>query len=151
MIDTMSDILSETEKGNEKLSQVLGNLYAAARPSAVYSEPVTCGSYTVITACEVLVGGGFGSGIGIGPTMSPTVKRVDEQIPAGQQQSGGGGLGGGGGSNGRPIAAIIIGPDGVAVKPVVDATKVALAGITLLTTMLVMLGKMRRAGRKVSR
>lgn len=150
MIDTMSDILSETEKGNEKLSQVLGHLYAAARPSAVYSEPVTCGSYTVITASEVLVGGGFGSGIGIGPTMNPTVKRADEQIPPGQQ-SGGGGLGGGGGSNGRPIAAIIIGPDGVTVKPVVDATKVALAGITLVTTMLVMLGKMRSAGRKVSR
>jgi hypothetical protein len=55
MIDTMSDILSETEKRNEKLPQVLGSIYAAARPGAVYSEPVTSGSYTVITAREVLL------------------------------------------------------------------------------------------------
>jgi uncharacterized spore protein YtfJ len=148
MIDTMSDILSETEKRNEKLSQVLGSIYAAARPGAVYSEPVTSGSYTVITASEVMVGGGFGSGIGIGPTMSPSVKRVDEQMPQAQQQSVGGGLGGGGGSNGRPIAVIIIGPDGVTVRPVVDATKVALASITALGAMLMMLGKMLRAGRR---
>ena len=70
MIDTMNDLLSEAERGNEKLSQVLENLYTAARPGAVYSEPVTSGSYTVITASEVLVGGGFGSGIGFG--LRPT-------------------------------------------------------------------------------
>jgi uncharacterized spore protein YtfJ len=148
MIDTMSDILSETEKRNEKLSLVLGSIYAAARPGAVYSEPVTSGSYTIITASEVMVGGGFGSGIGIGPTMSPTMRRADEQMPQAQQQSVGGGLGGGGGSNGRPIAVIIIGPDGVTVKPMVDATKVALAGITALGAMLVMFAKVLRAGRR---
>ncbi|HJT59715.1 MAG TPA: hypothetical protein VJ761_24615 [Ktedonobacteraceae bacterium] len=152
MIDTINDILTEAERGNEKLSQVMEKLYAAARPGAVYSEPVTSGSYTVITASEVMVGGGFGSGIGLGPAMNATVKQTDGQLPEEpRQQSGGGGLGGGGGSSGRPIAVIIIGPNGVTVKPVVDATKVALAFATVLGAMLVTLGKMRRVGRKVSR
>jgi uncharacterized spore protein YtfJ len=76
------------------------------------------------------------------------VKRADEQTPQAQQQSVGGGPGGGGGSNGRPIAVIVIGPDGVTVKPMVDATRVALASITALGAMLMMLGKMMRAGRR---
>jgi hypothetical protein len=36
----------------------------------------------------------------------------------------------GGGSMGRPVAVITIGPEGVTVKPVVDATKIALAAVT---------------------
>jgi uncharacterized spore protein YtfJ len=146
MIDTMSDILSVTDKRSEKLAEVLESIYAAVRPGAVYGEPVVSGNYTVITASEVSAGGGFGSGISFGPEMSPAAKRTDEQMPQSQQRSGGGGLGGGGGSSGRPIAAIIIGPDGVTVKPVVDATKIALASITAFGAMFVLLRKMLRAG-----
>ncbi|HEY8885068.1 MAG TPA: hypothetical protein VIO35_07130, partial [Chloroflexota bacterium] len=43
---------------------------------------------------------------------------------------GGGGMGGGGGSMGRPIAVIVIGPDGVEVKPIVDRTKLVIAVVT---------------------
>ena len=39
----------------------------------------------------------------------------------------GNGGGGGGGSHSRPVAAVIIGPDGVKVRPIVDATRIALA------------------------
>jgi hypothetical protein len=46
---------------------------------------------------------------------------------------------------GRPVAVIAIGPDGVTVKPVVDVTKVALAGLTAWATMLGLLRARRRA------
>ena len=45
------------------------------------------------------------------------------------------------------LAVINIGPEGVCVEPVVDATKIALAFFTTLGSMLFMLGKMRRASR----
>jgi uncharacterized spore protein YtfJ len=41
----------------------------------------------------------------------------------------GGGGGGGGGAMGRPVAAIILGPEGVQVKPVLDMTKLALTAL----------------------
>jgi uncharacterized spore protein YtfJ len=58
-------------------------------------------------------------------------------------------MGGGGGSSGRPVAIIIIGPDGVTVKPVVDVTKIALASITVCGTMVMRLWRMRKARRRV--
>jgi len=48
---------------------------------------------------------------------------------------------------GRPVAIIIIGPDGVTVKPVFDLTKIALAGITAWTTMLAVLRRARKASK----
>jgi hypothetical protein len=43
------------------------------------------------------------------------------------------------------FAAIAIGPDGVRIKPVVDLTKVAPAGLTAWATMLGLLRARRRA------
>jgi hypothetical protein len=81
----------------------------------VYGEPVQQGDTTVIPTAEVLGTLGFGVGEG-----------------AGDGGKGGYGAGGGGGgrSFSRPVAVIVIGPGGVEVKPVMDLTKIALAGIT---------------------
>ena len=65
-----------------------------------------------------------------------------------EDSSGGSGIGGGGGSAGRPVAAIIIGPEGVRVEPVVDVTKIALAVFTTAGAMLLMLGRMNSTSRK---
>jgi GTPase len=46
---------------------------------------------------------------------------------------------------GRPVAIITIGPDGVRVKPVVDVTKVALAGLAVWASMLGLLRARRQA------
>ncbi len=54
-------------------------------------------------------------------------------------------MGGGGGSSGRPVAIIVVGPVGVAVKPIFDITKVALAGIAAWITVLTIFRKARRA------
>ena len=91
-----------------ELSQTLDKIMSAAQPNAVFSHPIESNGVTVITASEVTAAGGFGSGTG----------------------AEGGGGGGGGWSLGRPVAAISIGPDGVKVKPIVDVTKLAIAGVT---------------------
>ncbi|MBO0685516.1 MAG: hypothetical protein J2P45_20360 [Candidatus Dormibacteraeota bacterium] len=128
----------ETANVPEPMKQMADRMYAAAQPGAVYSEAVHAGSYTVITASEVTAGGGFGFGQGQGPVI------------AGKESEGaphGGGGGGGGGSMGRPVAVISIGPDGVAVKPVVDITKVGLAVLTAWGTVAVGAIRLRRRRR----
>lgn len=131
MIETTGNMLTFAEKRDEQVSKVLEKVYSAAQAGAVYSQPVTAGDYTIITASEVVAGGGFSSGIGIGATKSSPMPQ--EEVPQAQPARGGGvgsGVGGGGGSSGRPVAVIIIGPKGVTVKPVVDVTKLVLAGVT---------------------
>lgn len=136
MIDTTSEVLSQVSKRDQQLSASMEKIFAAASASAVFSEPTTSGNYTVITACEVASGGGFGSGMGSG------LAARQQSAEASQAQPGngvGGGMGGGGGSSGRPIAAIIVGPEGVHVKPIVDVTKITLAGIALGGAIVAML------------
>src|SRR5438045_1652345 len=125
MIDTSNNLLSLAEKNREHLSTLSERIFAAARPDAVYSAPVVSGNYTIVTASEVTAGGGFGFGGGLGGRSTPSsTKEQPEEVRSQSEQldSGGGGLGGGGGSSGRPVAVIVIGPDGVTVKPVFDAT-----------------------------
>jgi len=151
MADTIKEVLSFADKRNEQLSRALEKLYSAAQPGAVFSEPLVSGTYTVITASEVAAGGGFGSGLGFGPATKPSQKEADGEVAQPESQpgsAGGGGIGGGGGSTGRPVAIIIIGPDGVTIKPVFDITKVALAGITAWGAMVMTLGKMLNAKRR---
>ncbi len=120
MIDTFT--LKSRDVG--ELSNLMADkIFAAAQPGAVFSAPVVSGPYTIITASEVAAGGGFGFGSGSGPTDAP-----DESSATGQARQFASG-GGGGGSSGRPIAAIVVGPDGVKVQPIVDPTKIALAAI----------------------
>ncbi len=148
MIDTRNTLQSLTDKSSEQLRAMLERIFAAAQPGAVFSEPVVSGNYTIITASEVTSGGGFGSGVGFGPATPSAKQQPGEEVSQSEQaNSGGGGIGGGGGSAGRPVAIIIIGPDGVTVKPVFDLTKIALAGITAWTTMLAVLRRARKASK----
>ena len=123
----------------------LESLFAAAQPGAVFSPPVVAGAYTVITASEVAAGGGFGFGHGFGPARGAHGRPGAEASTGEEAMAGGGGMGGGGGSKGRPVAAIVIGPDGVQVKPIVDVTALAIAGITTWAAMAGIFGKIRRA------
>lgn len=145
MIDTKNEFFSLTGKREELLASVIERIYSAAQPGAVYSEPVKSGTYTVIMASEVTVGGGFGSGSGFGPQEKKAEEKASQSPHI---SSGGGGIGGGGSSRGRPVAIIVIGPDGVTVKPVFDFTKIILAGMTTWGTMLMLLRKMRRGNKR---
>lgn len=98
--------------------ELISELTRVAEPNAIFSEPIAVGEQTIITASEIVMGlgAGFGSGGGGSPDGS----------------GGGSGGGGGGSATGRPVAVISIGPHGVRVEPVVDATKIAIALFTTL-------------------
>jgi uncharacterized spore protein YtfJ len=144
---TLEEAVTLIDKAREQAATMLEKIFAAAQPGAVYGQPVGAEGYTVITAAEVTSGGGFGMGMGLGPPSRPGSRAPTAEAarPEDRQTGGAGGLGGGGGSMGRPVAIIAIGPDGVRVKPVVDVTKVALAGLTAWATMLGLLRVRRRA------
>ena len=135
MSEELNQIMATGVKSWEQGVAMVEKLFTVARPEAVFSEPVNVENYTVITAAEVMVGMGFGYGSGAG----------SEGETAGNMGGGGGG-GGGGASGGRPVAAIIVGPDGVRVEPVVDITKLALAFITALGGMFLIVRKMQQRG-----
>ena len=150
MSEEFNRLVTTAVKSQEQAAELVEKLFAVAQPGAVFGEPVTVGEHTVITASEVRVGMGFGFGGGGTPgtelaegKMESEEKAQDERSVAGI----GGGCGGGGASGGRPVAAIVIGPDGVRIDPIMDVTKVALAFFTTLGSMAFMLRKMRKAAR----
>lgn len=127
-----NELVVQVIHSQEEAFDVLGKLLTAAQPEAVFSKPVKSGDYTVITASEVSAGGGFGSGL-FGRDREPQA-----------HDTGAGGAGGGGGSSGRPVAAIIIGPDGVRVEPVFDRTKVLVGLLAAVGSVLMAFSQMRR-------
>lgn len=134
MNEGFEHISSATVKNHEQAMEVLKKLFLVAEPGAVFSQPVTQGEYTVITAAEVSVGMGLGFGVGGGRDKE------------GEGGSGGGG-GGGGGAMGRPVAVITIGPRGVQVDPIVDVSKIVLAFFTALGALVMSWRRMRKASR----
>ena len=144
MSEQLNDISAMAVKSQEQGKELMEKFLTVSQAEAVFSEPVSSGEYTVITAAEVSAAGGFGAGIGAG--VEPREGGDDET----SQNEGGAGSGSGGGGAfiGRPVAAIIIGPQGVRVEPIVDPTKIALALFTTLGSMVFMISRMRRASRK---
>ncbi len=156
MDNDMDKAMENALDGMKQGVGLMEKLFAVTKPGAVFSEPVTAGEHTVITASEVMLGMGFGYGAGGGVGTEDVEGEEASEVPDGAEAQeaeeaaefgGGGGGGGGGGSFGRPVAAISIGPEGVRVDPVFDATKVGLAFMTALSAMFLMLGKMKRAAR----
>ena len=130
------------------LQTIADTLFAPAHSRAVYGEPVASGNYTVITASEVGSGGGGGSGHGFAPApQKPSSEGAMTEAPQPESMAGGSGVGMGGGTFARPVAVVVIGPEGVEVKPVFDVTKIGIAFATTLGAMLLMLGRMRKAHR----
>ncbi len=109
---------------------------------AAFGDPVTAGEQTVIPVAEVSHGMGFGYGAGYGEGVLPSGEEGREPIPS---TGGGSGGGGGGGAFARPVAALIVGPEGVRVEPIVDVTKVVLAFFTMFGTLALTIGKLRKA------
>ena len=100
------------------VEQTLSKIFEATHVSAVFGQPVERGETTIIPCSEIFVSVGMGGGMGTGPAQKEG------------ETTGGEGIGGGGGARGRPVAAIVVTPAGVRVEPIVDVTKVALAGAT---------------------
>jgi uncharacterized spore protein YtfJ len=95
----------------DQVAQGLSNITDVGA-ERIFRDPVHVGDRVVITAAALDIAGGMGVGNGID-----------------NEGSGGGGGGAGGRTEGRPVAAIDIGPDGVTIRPIIDFTRI---GVTLL-------------------
>jgi uncharacterized spore protein YtfJ len=146
-------------KNQESSAAILEKFVETARPASVFAPPLSAGDYTIITASEVYagMGVGFGGGGGSAPAASeePIGEQPPAEQPAGEDDEGFGpgsgmGYGGGGGgvTLGRPVAVITIGPDGVNVEPIVDATKIAIALFTTIGAMALMFSRMMKMSQK---
>jgi uncharacterized spore protein YtfJ len=126
------------------MERTINRLTEVAGPSAVFGAPVVRDDMTVIPVCRVSVGLGFGGGGGSGPARAEDAHTEDahaEQAPA----STGEGLGGGGGSQGRPVAAIVLTPGQVQIRPIIDVTRVAFAGMATAVALALLIGRALRA------
>lgn len=126
------------------MERTITRLTEVAGPNAVFGAPVAQGDTTVIPCCRVSVGLGFGGGGGTGAPRAEDAQSGDmhtEQAPA----QAGEGLGGGGGSQGRPVAAIILMPDRVQIRPIVDVTRVAFAGMATAVALAFLIGRVLRS------
>jgi len=140
MSEEMKEVMDSTTASWSATASVIEKLFSVAQPGAVFSEPVTVEGRTIITTSEVMVGMGVGYGIGAGSAQG-----AEAEMTSGEGYGGGGG--GGGFSTGRPVAAIIIEPEGVRIEPIVDVTKISLAFFTVLGSIFLMGFRLRRAAR----
>ena len=147
MFESTNGLASAIDRGGEVGREIIEKVFAAARREAVFGEPVHADGYTVITASDITAGGGFGFGGGSGPLPDAPAEAVPASDRKPAPPCGGGGVGAGVTALARPVAAIVVSADGVEVKPIVDVTKVALAGITAWAAMAVMLVRIDRARR----
>jgi uncharacterized spore protein YtfJ len=141
----------------QSASDLIGELFGNVGAETAFSSPVEAQGRTIITAAETFVmaangmGGGFGSSPSL-PTPDDEAASNDLASPAPGAAEVSGGIGGGGGGAGtsfsRPVAAIIIGPDGVVIRPIVDWTKIGLAFLTTLGGALFMWMRIIRATRR---
>lgn len=108
------------------IERILGGLAeklgSAARVDAVFGEPREIAGRVVIPAAKASAG--FGAGAGSGGDVRDDTR------------SGGGGGGGGGGFRVEPVAVVELSAESVAVQPVIDWTRVILALITTVGTLL---------------
>lgn len=96
-------------------------IYQKANVKAAFGEPETIGEKTIIPVARV----GYGLGLGLGEGEAP----AGEEGEAGPSADVGGGGGGGGAAT--PIAVVEVTDEETKVIPIVDSTKVALAGILM--------------------
>ncbi len=134
-------VFHTTITSQEQSNQLTERLFEVAQPETVFGKPTRSGEYTLITASEVMVG--VGSGYGVGTYNPGTENLADETAEEDEVLSSGGG-GGGGFSSGRPVAVVSVGPEGVQVHPVVDRTKLGIAFLSAVGSMLLAFGRMKK-------
>ena len=136
MSEETNKLILESVPSQKRANELMEKLFEITQPTAVYSQPVTQDNYTVITATELQasIGFGYGGGGGFGNVNSE------------ENQDGGfgGGGGGGGTTTARPVAAVIIGPNGVRVEPIVDPTKIVLALFTVIGSIFITMARVRK-------
>jgi uncharacterized spore protein YtfJ len=133
------DLEKEMQSMTSASAEVMNKMANVASIHAVFGEPVQRGDTIIIPCAEVSMGGGMGMGGGPGGSAEQKTLSV------------GMGAGAGGGASGRPIAVVVMTPEGVRVQPIIDMTKVALAVFTTATFILVQVARLLRSGRSGKR
>jgi len=108
------------------LDEVIGRitrLEDQATVRRVFGEPIREHGRTIIPVAKAAYGFGFGGG--------RTAAREQEAAPTGEHETGTGG-GGGGGLRVSPVALGEMAETGTKVRPIVDVTRLVLAGIGLI-------------------
>ncbi len=126
--ESQPNLPPESVDSTQVAERTMSRFLRAGSVEAVFGEPVQRGDVTIIPAAEIVGAMGFGLGSGTGQTG----------------QGNASGAGGGGGIQSRPVATIVITPDGVRVEPIVDMTKLWLAGLTTVGFVVGMLVRMNR-------
>jgi uncharacterized spore protein YtfJ len=109
-------------------------LRRTATADAAFGQPQEVDGRVIIPVSAVGTGFGLGFGRGTsGPEGEPESEVPWDVEEAGEGEDGesGEGGGGGGGSTSHPVAVIEVTPEETIVRPIVDETKVAIAGIML--------------------
>ena len=106
----------------ERMFDTLERLRSNASVDAAFGKPQEAEGRTMIPVSSVQVGMGMGFGQGV------TEESIAHEQDSDEAPTGGGG---GGGAGARPIAMIEITADQTIIHPIVDETKVSLAGIAL--------------------
>lgn len=101
-----------------RLFDFLEQIYHKADVKAAFGDPHTIGERTIIPVARV----GYGLGLGFGEGEKPGGEE-------GEVEATGAGGGGGGGGMATPIAVVEVTDEETRVIPIVDSTKMALAGI----------------------
>jgi uncharacterized spore protein YtfJ len=116
----------------EKLFEVVNGLRDKASADAAFGEPREVEGRVLIPVASVATGLGMGFGSGM-PADQVEAEAPDEaeeaEMPGEPEMPEGGG--GGGGARSRPVAVIEVTETETIVRPIVDETPVALAGIAL--------------------
>lgn len=126
------------------LSESLRRMMDSVRPEGIFGAAVERNGVTLIPCAEVWSSFGAGGGSGIGPAPANQAKAGEtSQTTSGQPAaSGGAGGGGGGAARGRPVAVVVTSEGQTRVLPVVDVTKLMVAGMTTLGFVAFMIGQM---------
>jgi uncharacterized spore protein YtfJ len=103
--------------------------------SSVFGEPVKEGDVTVVPVAEVRFALGYGHGFG---------RERSEAGEGGPGSSEGSGGGSGAGGRASPKGYIRISPEGVRFEPVVDVTRIALAGMAFAAWTVFWIGRALR-------
>jgi uncharacterized spore protein YtfJ len=135
------------------LSESLRRMMDSVRPEGIFGAAVERDGVTIIPCAEVWSSFGAGGGSGLGPAPANQAKAGEtSQATSGQPAtSGGAGGGGGGTARGRPVAVVVTSEGKTRVLPVVDVTKLMVAGMTTLGFVAFMIGQMvvaRSRGRR---
>jgi uncharacterized spore protein YtfJ len=104
----------------EEILNRMGQVQERASVKTVFGEPYQVNGRTVVPVAKFSYGYGFGGGRG-------------ERKPGDAEPGGGGsGVGGGGRVSVRPIAVLEMSGSETTVKPIVDVTRLAIAGMVLV-------------------